>query len=112
MADQWFSPGTLFPSPIKLTPTYIQYNWNIVESGIKHHNPDDRYNHYPSYLQKTRKFLEFRDYSISNTIQMLPKPNKQVFFLHWIKCNLISNINFSFVPHVWLKMTSLYLMEI
>ena len=25
-----------FPQPIKLTP---QYNWNIIESGVKHHNP-------------------------------------------------------------------------
>ena len=24
-----------FPPPIKLTP---RYNWNIVESGVKHHN--------------------------------------------------------------------------
>jgi len=24
-----------FPPPVKLTP---QYNWNIVESGIQHHN--------------------------------------------------------------------------
>ena len=30
-----------FPPPIKLTAT-IQYNWNIVESGVKHHttNPN------------------------------------------------------------------------
>ena len=31
---QWFSQG--FPPPIKLTP---RYNWNIVESGIKHNKP-------------------------------------------------------------------------
>ena len=34
---QWFSLGTRFPPPIKLDMP--QYNWNIVESGIKHHNP-------------------------------------------------------------------------
>ena len=27
-----------FPPPVKLTVT--RYNWNIVESGIKHHNPN------------------------------------------------------------------------
>ena len=26
-----------FPPPIKLTP---QYNWNIVESDVKHHQPN------------------------------------------------------------------------
>ena len=26
-----------FPLPIKLTP---RYSWNIIESGIKHHNPN------------------------------------------------------------------------
>ena len=29
-----------FPPPIKLTVTI--YNWNIVESGVKHHNPNYR----------------------------------------------------------------------
>ena len=27
-----------FPQPIKVTAT--RYNWNIVESGVKHHNPN------------------------------------------------------------------------
>ena len=34
-----------FPPPIKLTP---QYKWNIVESDIKHHNP----NHYPYFWKE------------------------------------------------------------
>jgi hypothetical protein len=34
-----------FPPLIKLTP---QYKWNIVESGIKHHNP----NHYSYFLKE------------------------------------------------------------
>jgi hypothetical protein len=29
----WFSPGT----PVSAPP---RYNWNIVESGVKHHNPN------------------------------------------------------------------------
>jgi hypothetical protein len=32
---RWFSPVLRFPPPIKLTTTY---NWNIVESDVKHHN--------------------------------------------------------------------------
>ena len=31
---RWFSPVTRFPPPIKRR---IQHNWNIVESGVKHH---------------------------------------------------------------------------
>ena len=27
-----------YPPPIKLTP---RYNWNIVESGVKHNNPSN-----------------------------------------------------------------------
>jgi hypothetical protein len=33
---QWFSPGTPVSSANK---TDSQYNWNIVESGVKHHKP-------------------------------------------------------------------------
>ena len=36
---RWFSPGTLFPPPIKLTE---RYNWNIVESGVKHQNANPK----------------------------------------------------------------------
>jgi hypothetical protein len=32
---RWFSRVLRFPLPIKLTTT--RYNWNIVESGVKHH---------------------------------------------------------------------------
>ena len=32
-----FFPGTPVPLPIKLTP---RYNWNSVESGVKHYNPN------------------------------------------------------------------------
>ena len=35
-ADQWFSRVLRFPPPINLATTN---NWNIIESGIKHHNP-------------------------------------------------------------------------
>ena len=35
-ADQWFSCVLRFPPPINLATTN---NWNIIESGIKHHNP-------------------------------------------------------------------------
>ena len=33
---QWFSPGT----PVSSTNNWLpRYNWNIVESGVKHNNP-------------------------------------------------------------------------
>ena len=32
---QWLATGLWFSPPIKLTATI--YNWNIVESGVKHH---------------------------------------------------------------------------
>ena len=34
LCNQWLSPLTLWPP---------WYNWSIVESGIKHHNPNPRY---------------------------------------------------------------------
>ena len=34
---QWPATGRWFSPPIKLT---AQCNWNIVESGVKHHNPN------------------------------------------------------------------------
>ena len=41
VSDLWHVAGFLqvlrFPPPIKLT---AYYNWNIVWSGIKHHNPN------------------------------------------------------------------------
>ena len=36
VTGRWFSLGIRFPPPIKLP----RYKWNIVESGIKHHNPN------------------------------------------------------------------------
>jgi hypothetical protein len=35
LAGRWFSPVLQFPPP--------QYNWNIVKSGVKHHNPPTSY---------------------------------------------------------------------
>ena len=34
-AGQCFSPGT----PVSSTNKTEKYNWNIVESGVKHHKP-------------------------------------------------------------------------
>ena len=40
-AGRWFSPGTRVSSTNK---TYQpRYNWNFVESGVKHHNPNYLY---------------------------------------------------------------------
>jgi hypothetical protein len=39
VSDLWQVCGfLLFPPPIKLTATI--YKWNIVESSVKHHNPN------------------------------------------------------------------------
>jgi hypothetical protein len=38
VADRWFSPGTPASSTNK-TDSHDYNNWNIVESGIKHHKP-------------------------------------------------------------------------
>ena len=44
VSDLWHVSGFLrFPLPIKLTPTI--YNWNIVESDIKHHETNQPTNH-------------------------------------------------------------------
>ena len=40
-AGQWFSQNTLASSTNKNLPP--RYNWNIVESGIKHYNPTSLY---------------------------------------------------------------------
>jgi len=37
-AGWWFSSGTPVSSTNKTWPPW--YNWNIVESGVKHHNPN------------------------------------------------------------------------
>ena len=39
---QWFSPGTPVSSTNKTDPP--QYNWNIVESGIKPYKPANQQN--------------------------------------------------------------------
>ena len=36
---RWFSPGTLVSSINKNDYHDIPGNWNIVESGVKHHKP-------------------------------------------------------------------------
>ena len=36
---RWFSPSTPIHPQMKLTATI--YNWNIVVSGVKHHNPNN-----------------------------------------------------------------------
>jgi hypothetical protein len=41
VVGRWFSPVTLVSS-INKTDT-PRYSWNIVESGIKHHNPNSKY---------------------------------------------------------------------
>jgi hypothetical protein len=43
--SRWFSPGTLVSSIYKI------YNWNIVESGVKHHKPT---NQKPLYIVNNR----------------------------------------------------------
>jgi hypothetical protein len=35
-----------FSSPVKLTATNCQYNWIIVESDFKHHNPNPTIRYY------------------------------------------------------------------
>ena len=35
----WFSPGTLVSFTNK-TDRHDNWSWNIVESGVKHHNPN------------------------------------------------------------------------
>jgi hypothetical protein len=40
-ADRWFSPGT--PDFLHQWNWPPWYSWNIVESGIKHHNPNHLY---------------------------------------------------------------------
>jgi len=37
-AGRWFSPGTQVSFPQENLP--LRYNWNILESGNKHHNPN------------------------------------------------------------------------
>jgi len=37
---RWFSQGTTVSSTNK-TDRYDIYNWNIVESGVKHHNTNN-----------------------------------------------------------------------
>ena len=38
---RWFSPGAPVSSTKKKSP---RYNWNIVESGVKHHKPNQTNN--------------------------------------------------------------------
>ena len=38
VASRWFSPSNPFPAPTKNVPPL--YRWNIVESGVKHHNSE------------------------------------------------------------------------
>jgi hypothetical protein len=53
VSDLWQVGGFLrFPPPIKLTATI--YNWNIVVSGVKHHNPNP--------YRKEKKVLHNEDY--------------------------------------------------
>ena len=64
--DGWLSTGWVlwFFSPIKLTS---QYNWNIVESGVKHHKP-----HLPTdswqFNKSTKYILSFFNYTQHFTI--------------------------------------------
>jgi hypothetical protein len=39
-ADQWFSLGIPVSSTNKTDRHDITDNWNIVENGVKHHNPN------------------------------------------------------------------------
>ena len=41
-AGRWFSPGTPVSSINKTYRHNNEYNWNIVESGIKHHIPNPK----------------------------------------------------------------------
>jgi hypothetical protein len=43
--SRWFSPGPPFSSTNKDWP--LRYNWNIVESGVKHHQTNKANKHLP-----------------------------------------------------------------
>ena len=56
---QWLCDRSVVFSTIKLTP---RYNWNIVESGVKHHKPTNKITDkctsiIPSYLKWLLNFL-------------------------------------------------------
>ena len=56
--DRWFSPGTPVWPP--------RYNWNIVESGVKHHNHHLKLNsklrnHLSGMIRKVWKQISFRN---------------------------------------------------
>ena len=65
----WFSPGSLGFSSTNTTNRPRQYNWNIFESGVKHHTPINMHAISVSCINKniTNLILLFR-YVVSSVI--------------------------------------------
>jgi hypothetical protein len=59
VAGRWFSPGTPVSSTNKKWPP--QYNSNIVESGVKHHNPNP-------WISKRTRVCVFTRFHIDNQV--------------------------------------------
>ena len=60
---QWLATGRWFSPPIKLT---AQYSWNIVESGIKHHN------HNQKTIMKVEGTMVLNNLSHTKTTKIIP----------------------------------------
>jgi hypothetical protein len=66
-----------------------RHNWNIVESGIKHHNPPYRYIHSTTYLTGSKPSLKNK---LSKHKEINSKSNCNTFqYLHFI--TLILNVS-------------------
>ena len=65
---QWFSPGTPFFSTNEYN-WLPQYNWNIVESGVKHPNPyyRSKLNFHETYIIISH-FYSFKRYFIQSIL--------------------------------------------
>jgi hypothetical protein len=68
-AGRWFSPGAL-NSFLHQWNWQPRYNWNIVESGVKHHNPNPntlKHRFAPGCISLIQK-MEFPTYTCSSSL--------------------------------------------
>ena len=78
----WFSPGIPVP-PTKNWPP--RYYWNVVESDVKHHNPN------PSVSCYTLRIL---DYFNVPALVVFPFSGSSIEFFTYHNCVIICNLRF------------------
>ena len=87
--DWWFSPCTPVSPTSKSWPP--RYSWNIVECGVKHHNPNSLFNLDVMLLYLNKKYkniIQLNVWMLLISEEYSVRSNLQLFISVWTRVHL------------------------